>query len=247
MTSYHAHCYWLQQNPDHEVPVTWEILLPPTCPRSRSGRVVRTVVYHEFHTPVGCAADAENSATSTDRSLQVRPLALVRGHNWWPTRRTTHPRPRPPQPRPEFVTISGRTGAYSGEHTQPSTRRVTTRSLPRLASQPCRWTPTARRSAAEVRPLVGPHRHNRGERGQQQHHQQQHIHRHSPLVSACTRRTGRTTVGEHGLDPRLDLRGAHRPTTAGRTCGDRGSPERRDCRQCILFRRRSPARGTVTA
>ncbi|PBC40130.1 DUF2441 domain-containing protein [Rhodococcus sp. ACS1] len=29
MTSYHAHCYWSQQSPDHEVPVTWEILLPP--------------------------------------------------------------------------------------------------------------------------------------------------------------------------------------------------------------------------
>ncbi|SEC57941.1 hypothetical protein SAMN04490220_2008 [Rhodococcus jostii] len=29
MTSYHAHCYWSQRSPEHEVPVTWEILLPP--------------------------------------------------------------------------------------------------------------------------------------------------------------------------------------------------------------------------
>lgn len=28
MTSYHAHCYWSQRSPEHEVPVTWEILLP---------------------------------------------------------------------------------------------------------------------------------------------------------------------------------------------------------------------------
>jgi hypothetical protein len=29
MTSYHSHCYWSQQSPDHEVPVTWEVLLTP--------------------------------------------------------------------------------------------------------------------------------------------------------------------------------------------------------------------------
>ncbi|ANS29004.1 hypothetical protein WSS_A34772 [Rhodococcus opacus M213] len=30
MTSYHARCYWSQRSPEHEVPVTWEILLPPS-------------------------------------------------------------------------------------------------------------------------------------------------------------------------------------------------------------------------
>jgi len=30
VTSYHAHCHWSQRSPEHEVPVTWEILLPPS-------------------------------------------------------------------------------------------------------------------------------------------------------------------------------------------------------------------------
>ncbi|MGW4335377.1 DUF2441 domain-containing protein [Rhodococcus koreensis] len=29
MTSHHAHCYWSQQHPDYDVPVTWEVLLRP--------------------------------------------------------------------------------------------------------------------------------------------------------------------------------------------------------------------------
>ena len=46
-------------------------------------------------------------------------------------------------------------------------------------------------------------------------------------------------IGEHGLDPRLDLRGAHRPTAAAlRAWGHRGSPEGRGCSHWSCFRRR---------
>jgi len=88
-----------------------------------------------------------------------------------------------------------------------------------------------RRSVPRAGLFVGLHRQHGSERGDQQTQQKQHIHFVPLSVSAWTRLVDRSAVvGEHGLDPRFDLRGAHAAGAPHRR--PRGDRRRRNHRGC---------------
>ena len=219
----------------------------PTCPRSRSSRVVKIRCLSEVSHAgrmSGRRRELCNRPTGHSRCARSPLFAAIIGGR---PGRTTHPRPPPTSaaagirddqwPNRGLLRWAHPAIDTTCDDEIPSPPSFPAVSMDADRPQVSGGSSTARRSASPQ-----PRRTRSATTSSATAHSQT-----LPLASACTRPTGRTTVSEHGLDPRLDLRGAHRPTTTGRTCGDRGSPERRDCRQCILFRQRSPARGTVTA